>query len=112
LAFFFPAFSFTLIGHEFFERITQIAVITAALDGVTAGAVGLIGVSALIIVKSTISTLYSLIIFVLSLGASYIFEHKMANVIIIVASAIAGQVFFINDGPPPGPPVNVTFWIN
>eukprot|EP01124_Arcella_intermedia_P035187 TRINITY_DN8899_c0_g2_i1.p1 TRINITY_DN8899_c0_g2~~TRINITY_DN8899_c0_g2_i1.p1 ORF type:complete len:212 (-),score=55.94 TRINITY_DN8899_c0_g2_i1:48-683(-) len=104
LGVFLPAFSFTLIGHNLFERITHFKPILTFLDGVTAAAVGLIGVSAFIFVKSAVHDTNALVIFVLSLGASYVFNHKVTNMVIIVIAAISGEIFYAS----PMPPLNIT----
>jgi chromate transporter len=51
---FLPAFSFTIIGHKYFERAVQYKPITAFLDGVTASVVGLIIGTAFDLAKTTI----------------------------------------------------------
>lgn len=43
---FLPAFSFTLIGHKFFERIVDIRAIRHFLDGITAAVMGMIAITA------------------------------------------------------------------
>jgi chromate transporter len=37
LGMFVPAWSFTIIGHDFFEYLTTITILTEALDGISAG---------------------------------------------------------------------------
>lgn len=46
-----PAFSFTLIGHNFFEKIASVKQINTFLEGVTASVVGLIAITALQLLK-------------------------------------------------------------
>jgi len=107
LGVFLPAFSFTLIGHEFFEKATKLKIIMTFLDGVTAGAVGLIGTSAFVILKSSTTNIPAALIFTISLGATYIFVHRYTNIVVVVVAAIAGQIFFI-PGATPSPPSNTT----
>jgi chromate transporter len=109
LGVFLPAFSFTLIGHEFFEKATKVKFIMTFLDGVTAGAVGLIGTSAFVILQNTATNIPSALIFTISLGATYIFLHRYTNMVVVVIAAIAGQIFFAPGTPTPSPPANITF---
>jgi len=109
LGVFLPAFSFTLIGHEFFEKITKFKMTICFLDGVTAGAVGLIGTSAFVILQNTATNIPSALIFTISLGATYIFVHRYTNMVVVVIAVIAGQIFFSPGHPTPSPPANITF---
>jgi chromate transport protein ChrA len=77
------------------------------LDGVTAGAVGLIGISALVILQNTTTNVLSAIIFTVCLGATYIFIHRYTNIVIVVIAAIAGQILLF-PGLQPQPPQNQT----
>ncbi len=52
---FLPAFCFTLIGHKFFQHIIQNRLLHSFLDGVTAAVIGIISVTALKLLVSTIS---------------------------------------------------------
>jgi len=79
------------------------------LDGVTAGAVGLIGTSAFVILQNTATNIPSALIFTISLGATYIFLHRYTNMVVVVIAAIAGQIFFAPGTPTPSPPANITF---
>jgi putative chromate ion transporter len=51
---FLPAFSFTLIGHEFFEQMVHNKVASAFLDGVTGAVIGLVAVTAFDLTRSSI----------------------------------------------------------
>ena len=63
VAIFAPAFAFTMIGHEYLERLVDNQSAHAFLDGVTAGVVGLIGATALGILSETIIGIHAWIIF-------------------------------------------------
>lgn len=90
---FLPAFSFTLIGHELFERVVESkGVVMHALDGISAGVVGLIAVTAVQMLKTTIKRPVDAIIFICSLYALYASKNKYMPVIIVVAAALAGNV--------------------
>eukprot|EP00744_Colponema_vietnamica_P002154 GILI01003450.1.p1 GENE.GILI01003450.1~~GILI01003450.1.p1 ORF type:complete len:321 (+),score=106.29 GILI01003450.1:144-965(+) len=96
LGMFIPAFSFTLIGHDFFETMVKNQNIVQFLDGVTAGVVGLIVVSAFELLRSSVVDSLSCAIFAMSLFAMYQFEHRYVNFILVVGFALAGQTLYIS----------------
>lgn len=51
---FLPAFSFTLIGHRYFEKLVENVKLHAALDGVMSAVVGIIAVTAVTITMTAI----------------------------------------------------------
>eukprot|EP00743_Colponemidia_sp_Colp-15_P006025 GILK01006475.1.p1 GENE.GILK01006475.1~~GILK01006475.1.p1 ORF type:complete len:430 (+),score=41.18 GILK01006475.1:114-1403(+) len=96
LGMFLPAFSFTLIGHNVFERITQNPNIVRFLDGVTAGVVGLIAVSAFLILKAVVILPVDAVLFCMSLAVLYKFEHMSTSVVLVFAAGIAGQALYVD----------------
>lgn len=98
LGMFLPAFSFTLIGHELFEKIVNgPPVIARFLDGVTAGVLGLIVVTALQLLRTTVTTTLDVVIFLVSLHFMYTNKHKLGPIILVAVAAFAGQVLFVDD---------------
>jgi chromate transporter len=93
---FLPAFSFTLIGHNLFERLVKSPSLVSFLDGVTGGVIGLIFIAAFQLLKSVVNDVLAAILFLLALGSLYLFQHRITGLIVIVASAIVGQVIYIN----------------
>jgi chromate transporter len=118
---FIPAFSFTMFGHEYLERMTGYKWLSMFLDGVTAGVVGTICVSGMDIVKEAITTSTSattiditttaitstnennestvkLLLFIGSLllwtGNEGIKTFKWNTPVMIISAALAGQVLF------------------
>jgi chromate transporter len=89
---FIPAFSFTLIGHNFFERIVNIQMIHAFLDGVTGSVIGLIAVTAAQFVKDTVSVAVAAILFGLCLASLYAFKSPWLSPLLVCSAAIVGQV--------------------
>ena len=63
VAIFAPAFAFTMIGHDYLERLINNQSAHAFLDGVTAGVVGLISATALGILSETVIGIHAWIIF-------------------------------------------------
>lgn len=91
---FIPAFSFTFIGHNLFEKLTQIKLINDFLDGITAAVVGLIFITSFELLKSSLTDLISVVIFILTLASLYYFNHRFLSLFVVFASAIVGQVVY------------------
>ncbi len=89
---FLPAFSFTLIGHQWVERLVEQRRTHALLDGVTAGVVGLIAVTALQFAHATLTSAPAVAIFAAALFAAFRWKAKTAVVWIVAGAAAAGWV--------------------
>lgn len=89
LGIFLPAFAFTLVGHSVMEKLIANTALHNFLDGITAGVVGLIGVTAVQLFISTVNSLPAVIIFLLSLLLLLKYRSKYTAIIII-----AGAGFF------------------
>ncbi|MBK7869631.1 MAG: chromate efflux transporter [Saprospiraceae bacterium] len=85
---FLPAFSFTLIGHQIMERIIANPSLHNFLDGISAGVIGLIAVTALQLFRTTIDDGLSLIIFGLAIFALYRFKTKFTVIFVIIGAGI------------------------
>lgn len=93
LAIFAPAFAFTMVGHDYLERLVNNQSAHAFLDGVTAGVVGLISATALDILSETVIGLHAWIIFSLALIALFISKSKWAVAAIVLAAGLYGLIF-------------------
>jgi chromate transporter len=91
---FFPAFSFTLIGHQYMERIIHNPAVHSFLDGVTAGVVGLIAATTIALFVQQITNVPALIIFSLALAALYLWKAKAAVAVIVVAAGLLGLLLY------------------
>lgn len=91
---FLPAFAFTLIGHEYVERLVENKAAHAFLDGVTAGVVGLIVVTAFGLFREAVFDIPTIIIFVLGLLAIYRWKAKAAVVGIMFGAGVLGWFLF------------------
>lgn len=91
---FLPAFSFTLIGHDFMERIIENKAIHSFLDGVTAGVVGIIAATTIQLFITGITSLPALGIFVLALIAVYKWKAKAAVAGIVLGAGVLGIALF------------------
>jgi chromate transporter len=85
-----PAFAFTLVGHDYVERLVANQAAHAFLDGVTAGVVGLIGATALTILNETVVGLPAWIIFTLALLTFFGWKAKWAVAVVMLGAGLAG----------------------
>ena len=93
LAIFAPAFAFTMIGHDLVERLVDNWSAHAFLDGVTAGVVGLISATALVILSDTVIGLHAWIIFSLALIALFVSKSKWAVAFVVLVAGLYGIIF-------------------
>jgi len=91
---FLPAFSFTIIGHPFFEALVDNHIIPPFLDGVAAAVIGLLTVTALVFLKNTVLSGLDAAIFALAFFGVFHFTDKYAQPIGIIVAAIAGQILY------------------
>lgn len=94
LGIFLPAFAFTLIGHDYVERLIENRATHAFLDGVTAGVVGLIVVTALGLFREAVTDGATALIFGAALIAIYRWRAKAAVVGIMAGAAFLGLLLF------------------
>lgn len=96
LGMFIPAFSFTVIGHHFFEKVVSArGMLRAALDGVTAGVIGLIAVTAVTLLRAAVRQPLDVVVFMLALGATYHFKSKYTNFMVVIFAGLAGQILYV-----------------
>ena len=91
---FLPAFSFTLIGHNFFERLIENKALHGFLEGLTAGVVGLIAATAVGLLRSAIPDLPTLGVFVVSLFVLYSWKAKAAVAVVVLTAGLMGLLLF------------------
>ncbi|MBK9926792.1 MAG: chromate efflux transporter [Anaerolineales bacterium] len=93
VAIFTPSFAFTLIGHEYVEKLVDNQSAHAFLDGVTAGVVGLISATALGILSQTIIGIHAWIIFSVGLIILFRSKAKWTVATVVVAAGLYGMLF-------------------
>lgn len=93
LGVFAPAFLFTIIGHDYLEKLVENQSAHAFLDGVTAGVVGLISATALGILSETVIGLNAWIVFALALIILFISKSKWTTAWIVLAAGLFGWLF-------------------
>jgi len=92
-AIFAPAFAFTMIGHDYLERLVDNQSAHAFLDGVTAGVVGLISATALSILSETVTSLHAWIIFSVAVIALFRSNSKWIVAAVVLAAGLYGMIF-------------------
>jgi chromate transporter len=88
-----PAFAFTIIGHEYLERLVENKSAHAFLDGITAGVVGLIAATSLGILSETVIGLNAWVIFSLALLALFLSKSKWTIAVVVLAAGLFGLFF-------------------
>jgi chromate transporter len=92
-AIFAPAFAFTMIGHDYLERLINNQSAHAFLDGVTAGVVGLISATALGILSETVIGIHAWIIFSVAVIVLFISKSKWAVAAVVLGAGSYGIIF-------------------
>jgi chromate transporter len=92
---FMPAFAFTLVGHEYVERLVENTAAHAFLDGVTAGVVGLIAATSLTLLAAAIPDWQAGVIFALALFLLYVWKAKAAVAAIVLGAGLIGMVVMV-----------------
>lgn len=87
---FLPAFLFTLLGHNYLEKLTDNALLHGALDGISAGVVGILVVTTLQIGLHTLASPVHAMLFVLALGALYLWKWRWAVPVVILGCGVMG----------------------
>ena len=85
---FLPAFSFTLIGHGWFEKILLIPWLHRALDGITAAVVGLIAVTALSLARQALTSPIGAVSFLVALLILYKWKSRFSVPVAVLASGL------------------------
>ncbi|RPJ20137.1 MAG: chromate transporter, partial [Chloroflexi bacterium] len=93
VAIFAPAFAFTMIGHDYLERLVNNQSAHAFLDGVTAGVVGLISATALGILSETVIGIHAWIIFSLAMIALFRSNAKWVVAAVVLGAGLYGMFF-------------------
>ena len=91
---FLPAFCFTLIGHDYLERLIDIKAVHSFLDGVTAGVVGIIAATTVVLFRQGITSIPAALIFALALVAVYRWKAKWAVAGIVLGAGLLGLLLF------------------
>jgi chromate transporter len=93
VAIFLPAFAFTLAGHAVLEKIIENKALHNFLDGVTAGVIGLIALTAIQLFRTTITDLFALMIFSVALLILYRLKSKLTVMFVILGSGLVSWLW-------------------
>jgi chromate transporter len=89
---FIPAFGFTLLGHDFFERWLHHPRIRVFLDGVTAAVVGLIAGTTIGLMRESVVTVQAAVLFCIALLVLFRTNARLAIPGVIAGAALWGFV--------------------
>lgn len=87
---FVPAFAFTLIGHGVVERLVEFRPVHRFLDGVTAGAVGLIAATAVMLLPQVVTRVETSAVFAAGVVALYLGKSKWVTPAVVLGAAGVG----------------------
>lgn len=90
---FLPAFAFTLFGHDHLERIVEAPSTHAFLDGVTAGVVGVIAVTAWSVGRGALTSPLAIVTFVGALVALLRFRAPTTVAWVMGGAAVLGMLW-------------------
>ena len=95
---FMPAFAFALLFYERLERVIENERLHSFLEGVAAGVVGLIAITAIQlgwnVGRSVPSLPLAAVIFAIGLAVLYLWRSKLNVPTVVLGSAVAGAIFF------------------
>lgn len=89
LGIFIPAFSFTLIGHEWLEKMIENPALHGALDGISAAVVGLLAITAIQIGLQTLTSIEATLIFTAAMTGLYTLRGKWVIPAIMMAAGLS-----------------------
>ena len=93
LGMFLPAFSFTIIGHEFFEKVVEAkGAVAHMLDGVSAAVAGFIAVTAVQLLKAAIVAPVDAVVFGAALTILYTSTNRYTAPVLVCAAALVGFI--------------------
>ena len=87
---FLPAFAFSLIAHDPLERLVSQPLVREFLEGVTAGVIGLIAGTALVLLLASVKGLPHAIVFAAALACLFRFKSKVVIPLVVVGAALSG----------------------
>jgi chromate transporter len=91
---FLPAFAFTLVGHNYLERLVENKAAHAFLEGVTAGVVGLIAAVTVGLFRTAVTDLPALGIFAVALWTFYRWKAKAAVAAVVLGAGLSGLLLY------------------
>lgn len=90
LAIFLPAFGFTLVFHRHLEAVVERPGVHAFLEGVTAGVVGLVAATTVVLLRSALSDAASIVLFFVAGVTLFRWKSKLSVPVVILGAALVG----------------------
>jgi chromate transporter len=90
LGIFGPAFAFTLVGHNLMERLIANTALHSFLDGITAGVVGLIAATTIVLLRATLVDVPTLLIFAVGLLVLFQWRSKWNVPVVVLGAGLVG----------------------
>jgi chromate transporter len=90
VAIFLPAFGFSLLAHEPLERLVSRPLVREFLEGVTAGVVGLIAGTAVVLLFVSLKGVLHGVVFAVALWCLFRFKSRAAIPLVVLGAALAG----------------------
>lgn len=87
---FLPAFSFTLLGHKYLEKLIENKTFHGLLDSISAAVFGILLVTALQIFLHTVTSTLSALIFIIALAGFYFLKWRWSTPLIIICCGFLG----------------------
>jgi chromate transporter len=94
LGIFLPAFLFSILFYRHLEAVIRNPTLHHFLEGVTAGVVGLIAITAVKLAFIAIPNVPAALIFLAALGVVYRWKNKLAIPAIVAGAGLAGWLWF------------------
>ena len=91
---FLPSFMFTLVGHNFLEKIIDYKPIHNFLDGLTASVVSLLWITAFNISFQVLHDIRLIPIFAICLGLFFYLKNKSAVPLVLVGCGVVGRCIY------------------
>eukprot|EP01033_Poteriospumella_lacustris_P001957 gene1957-1420_t len=91
---FLPAFSFTIIGHDFFQAVVDNKYVEPFLDGISAAVIGLLLFTAFQFLNNVLVNPIDAVVFLLAFVSLFYFTNKYTAPLVLIVAAIAGQVLY------------------
>ena len=91
---FLPSFMFTLVGHNFLEKIIDYKPIHNFLDGLTASVVSLLWIAALNISFAILHNVKLIPVFAICLGLFFYLKNKSAVPLVLVGCGVVGRCIY------------------
>lgn len=92
---FLPAFAITLVGHAYLEWLIAHPMLQDGCDGVTAGVIGLIAVTAVRLLVTAITGVPTLAVFAVALVVLLWWKSKAAVAVVMIGAGVVGWLLSV-----------------